>query len=147
MPGFERDLAVDIVDFYNSSTFLRRGGRWERLDVPLDVNVDLHRQWLVLRPRTDWELDGTVYPAGSLLAADLEAFLAGGRELFTLFAPDAATSLQSWSWTRHMWAHDVHCGGEIGTQEALPNLRRWEMLGGFPRINYRGEVLRYAVSQ
>mgnify|MGYP000697265108 CR=1 FL=1 len=99
-PGFERDLAIDIVDFYNSSTFLRRDGQWVRLDVPLDVNVDVHRQWLVLRPRTDWELDGVVHPAGSLLAADLEGFLAGNRELATLFTPDPATSLQSWSWTR-----------------------------------------------
>ncbi|GAA3291334.1 prolyl oligopeptidase family protein [Arthrobacter citreus] len=99
-PGFERDLAIDIVDFYNSSTFLRRDGQWVRLDVPLDVNVDVHRQWLVLRPRTDWELDGAVHPAGSLLAADLEGFLAGNRELATLFTPDPATSLQSWSWTR-----------------------------------------------
>ncbi|MBP3044706.1 prolyl oligopeptidase family serine peptidase [Arthrobacter jiangjiafuii] len=99
-PGFERDLAVDIVDFYNSSTFLRRDGSWVRLDVPLDVNVDVHRQWLVLRPRTDWELNGTVHQAGSLLAAELEAFLAGNRELITLFTPDPATSLQSWSWTR-----------------------------------------------
>ena len=99
-PGFERVLAVDIIDFYRSSTFLRRGGDWLRLDVPLDVNVDVHRQWLVLRPRTDWELAGTVHPAGSLLAADLEAFLAGDRNLATLFTPDPATSLQSWSWTR-----------------------------------------------
>ncbi len=99
-PGFERDLAVDIVDFYNSSTFLRRDDQWVRLDVPLDVNVDVHRQWLVLRPRTDWELNGTVHAAGSLLAADLEGFLAGSRDLVTLFTPDAATSLQSWSWTR-----------------------------------------------
>jgi prolyl oligopeptidase len=99
-PGFERDLAIDIVDFYNSSTFLRRNGSWVRLDVPLDVNVEVHRQWLVLRPRTDWELDGAVHPAGSLLAAEVEGFLAGNRQLSTLFIPDPATSLQSWSWTR-----------------------------------------------
>jgi hypothetical protein len=42
--------------------------------------------------------------------------------------------------------NDVRCGGEIGTREAHPNLRRWEMLGGFPRINCRGGVLQYAVS-
>lgn len=99
-PGFERDLAVDIVDFYNSSTFLRRDGQWVRLDVPLDVTLDVHRQWLVLRPRTDWQLGETVHAAGSLLAVELEAFLAGSRDLVTLFTPDPATSLQSWSWTR-----------------------------------------------
>ncbi|WP_146364137.1 prolyl oligopeptidase family serine peptidase [Arthrobacter yangruifuii] len=99
-PGFERDLAVDIIDFYNTRTFLREGGDWVQLDVPLDVNVDLHREWLLLRPRTDWDLDGAVHPAGSLLAAPLADFLSGNRTVHRLFTPDAATSLQSWSWTR-----------------------------------------------
>ncbi|MCQ1948234.1 prolyl oligopeptidase family protein [Arthrobacter sp. zg-Y1116] len=99
-PGFERDLAVDIIDFYNTRTFLREGGDWVQLDVPLDVNVDVHRQWLLLRPRTDWELDGVPHPAGSLLAASLEEFTAGNRTVHRLFTPDASTSLQSWSWTR-----------------------------------------------
>ena len=42
----------------------------------------------------------TSYPAGSLLAADFEAFLAGSRDLSVLFTPEPHTSLQSWSWTR-----------------------------------------------
>ncbi|MGC7551655.1 S9 family peptidase, partial [Pandoraea pneumonica] len=62
---------------------------------------DIYRQWLLMRPQGDWELGGTVHPAGSLLAADLEAFLAGEGSVQVLFAPDAATSLQSWSWTKN----------------------------------------------
>ncbi|MFZ3454542.1 prolyl oligopeptidase family serine peptidase [Arthrobacter sp. 7Tela_A1] len=99
-PGFERDLALDIIDFYDSITYLRRDGAWQRIDVPLDVSVDLHRQWLLMRPRTDWLVGETLHKAGSLLAADLEEFLAGGRELRTLFTPEPSVSLQSWSWTR-----------------------------------------------
>ncbi|WP_427016356.1 prolyl oligopeptidase family serine peptidase [Pseudarthrobacter sp. P1] len=100
-PGFERDVAYDILDFYASRSYLRVGAEWVHIPVPDDVNVSLHRQWLVLRPRTDWELDGAVHPAGSLLAAPLEAFLAGERTLHTLFTPDAHTALQSWSWTEN----------------------------------------------
>jgi len=100
-PGFERDVAVDMIDFFNSRTYLRRNGGWTAVEVPTDVNVDLHRNWLLLRPRTDWVLDGTSYPAGSLLAADLDQFLAGRREPAVLFRPDERTSLQSWSWTEH----------------------------------------------
>src|SRR6185312_14715462 len=55
---------------------------------------------LLLRPRTDWEVDGTTYAAGTLLAIELDAFLAGSRALRTIYAPTAAESLQSWSWTR-----------------------------------------------
>ncbi|MGM0931391.1 MAG: prolyl oligopeptidase family serine peptidase [Actinomycetota bacterium] len=100
-PGFERDVAVDVIDFFNYRTYLRRDGGWLPIEVPTDVNVDIHRQWLLMRPQGDWELGGSVHPAGSLLAADLEAFLTGDRSVHVLFAPDAATSLQSWSWTKN----------------------------------------------
>ena len=99
-PGFERDVAVDVIDFYDSITYLRRDGDWQRIDVPLDVSVDLHRQWLVMRPRTDWLVGETLHRAGSLLAADLTEFLAGSRNLRVLFTPEPTVSLQSWSWTR-----------------------------------------------
>lgn len=99
-PGFERDIAAHIVDFYSSRTYLRRDGEWVHVDVPDDVNVSLHREWLVLRPRTDFELDGVTYRGGSLQAAPLEAFLSGQRALTTVFEPDEHTALQSWSWTR-----------------------------------------------
>ncbi|NKX49771.1 S9 family peptidase, partial [Arthrobacter deserti] len=88
-------------DFFNSRTYLRRGGDWVAVDVSTDVNVDIHRNWLLLRPRTDWTLGQSSYPAGSLLAADLEQFLAGRAEPAVLFSPEAHTSLQSWSWTEH----------------------------------------------
>ncbi|MHA7303664.1 prolyl oligopeptidase family serine peptidase [Arthrobacter sp. TMN-49] len=99
-PGFERDVAYDVLDFFNSRSYLRVGDDWVHLDVPDSMNVSLHRQWLLLRPRTDWVLEGTVHAAGTLLAIELDAFLAGGRAVRTIFAPTAAQSLQSWSWTR-----------------------------------------------
>ncbi|MHA7223483.1 prolyl oligopeptidase family serine peptidase [Arthrobacter sp. RHLT1-20] len=99
-PGFERTFAVDWVSFFEKSTSVLRDGQWVQLDVPADVNLSAHREWLLFRPQQDWTVNGTAYPAGSLLAANFEAFLAGGRELSVLFTPDAHTSLQSWSWTR-----------------------------------------------
>lgn len=99
-PGFERTFAVDWISFFEKNTSVLRGGRWVQFDVPADVNLSSHREWLLFRPQRDWTVDGTTYPAGSLLVAEFEAFLAGGRDLSVLFTPDAHTSLQSWSWTR-----------------------------------------------
>ncbi|MEV7607226.1 prolyl oligopeptidase family serine peptidase [Paenarthrobacter sp. NPDC089322] len=99
-PGFERTFAVDYIDFHNRSTWLLRDGSWTAIDVPTDVNISAHREWLLFRPQKDWDIAGTVYPAGSLLAAGFEDWLAGSRDVVVLFAPDAHTSLQSWSWTR-----------------------------------------------
>ena len=99
-PGFERTFAVDWISFFERTTSVLRDGRWVQLDVPVDVNLSSHRDWLLFRPQKDWTVGGTTHPAGSLLAAGFEDFLAGGRDLSVLFAPDEHTSLQSWSWTR-----------------------------------------------
>jgi prolyl oligopeptidase len=100
-PGFERTFAVDYIDFYNRSNAVLRDGSWVGIDVPTDVNVSAHREWLLFRPQQDWALNGLTYPAGSLLAAPFEDYLAGSRKVSVLFTPDAHTSLQSWSWTRN----------------------------------------------
>ncbi|MFJ4171133.1 prolyl oligopeptidase family protein [Paenarthrobacter sp. NPDC089714] len=99
-PGYERTFAVDYIDFYNRSTWLLRDDSWVAIEVPTDVNISAHREWLMFRPQKDWSLADVVYPAGSLLAAGLDAWLAGSREVVVLFTPDQHTSLQSWSWTR-----------------------------------------------
>ena len=100
-PGFERTFAVDWIDFFNRSTSVLRDGSWHKIDAPTDVNLSAHREWLLFRPQGDWTVNGTTYPAGSLLAADFEEYVSGRRELLALFTPDARTSLQSWSWTRN----------------------------------------------
>ncbi|OFI38634.1 prolyl oligopeptidase [Arthrobacter sp. SW1] len=109
-PGFERTFAVDWIDFFNQRTYLQRDGGWLEIEVPTDVNISTHRQWLLFRPRQDWAVPGAsvdggaaadaVFPAGCLLAAELEGYLGGAREFTVLFTPDERTSLQSWSWTR-----------------------------------------------
>ncbi|MGA8787553.1 MAG: prolyl oligopeptidase family serine peptidase [Paenarthrobacter sp.] len=99
-PGYERTFAVDYIDFYNRSTWLLREDSWVAIDVPTDVNISAHRDWLLFRPQKDWDVEGVVHPAGSLLAADFDSYLAGSRSLLVLFTPDVHTSLQSWSWTK-----------------------------------------------
>jgi prolyl oligopeptidase len=100
-PGFERDILTDMIDFYTSKTWLLQGDELIEVDVPDDAYVQFNREWLLVRPRTDWAVAGTTYPAGSLLAVRVDEFMAGKRDLETLFAPDEHTSLEHWSWTRN----------------------------------------------
>ena len=99
--GFERDLVIDTISFFTRQTYLLQDGKPFAIDVPPTASVDLHREWLLIRPRFDWQVADTTYPAGSLLATKLDAFLAGERAFDVLFTPDAQTSLRGWSWTRH----------------------------------------------
>jgi prolyl oligopeptidase len=99
--GYERDVVHDRKAFFSGVTYLMIDGELVRVDVPEDAEVGWHREWLTIELRTDWEVGGETYVAGSLLAANVDAFLAGERDLTVLFKPDARTSLAGYSWTRN----------------------------------------------
>ena len=100
-PGFERTFVARSTDFWNSERYQLRGPELIRIDVPSDASsVSIHRDWLLIEPRTDWEFGTTTYRAGSLLAANYDEFLNGGRELTVVFEPDAHTCLHQYAWTR-----------------------------------------------
>jgi prolyl oligopeptidase len=99
-PGFERLLATRSVDFFNRERFEIRDGELLRIDVPTDAGISIHREWLLIRPRTDWTVDSVTYPAGSLLAAKYDDFLSGTIELSVVIEPDEHTSLDTYAWTR-----------------------------------------------
>jgi prolyl oligopeptidase len=80
--------------FFTDLTYLRRGDDWVKLDKPDDAMASTFDDQLLLRLRSDWTVNGSVYRAGSLLAAGLEDYLKGGRAFAVLFAPTERKSLQ-----------------------------------------------------
>lgn len=100
-PGWSRDLVRRAITFWASETFVREhGGELRRIDVPTSAAVVLHRGWLLVRLREEWALGDAAHPAGSLLAADLRAWLAGDRAVTPVFTPAPGTSLTDFTWTR-----------------------------------------------
>ncbi|WP_420791384.1 prolyl oligopeptidase family serine peptidase [Actinomycetospora lutea] len=101
-PGFERDFVGRSPDFHTTEEFLLRpDGTRELIDVPPDADTDVEREWLLVRTRSPWSVDGAEYPAGALLCFDFEAYLAGDRTARVLFEPTASRSLSSHAWTRN----------------------------------------------
>jgi prolyl oligopeptidase len=100
-PGFERTFVSRATDFWNSERYELRGSELIHVDVPSDASsISIHREWLLIEPRTDWTFGTTSYCAGSLLAANYDEFLSGSRELTVVFEPDAHTCLHQYAWTR-----------------------------------------------
>jgi prolyl oligopeptidase len=132
--GHERDLVHRSIDFYRRESFLRREtGDLLRIDTPDDAEIDVHRQWLLVQPRSPWTPAGVTYPAGSLIATGFADFMDGGREFTVLFEPDRHTALDYHVWTRHhlilstlsdvqsrMWV--LTPGPDTWAREALPGV-------------------------
>src|SRR5215469_680152 len=67
--GFERDFVGRGIDFFRTELYLRGdGGELTKIDVPDDAEVDVHREWLLIRTRSTWHSGWATYPAGALLA-------------------------------------------------------------------------------
>jgi prolyl oligopeptidase len=100
-PGYERDLVVRRPTFWTSELYVRRDGTLVKIEKPADAEPSLIREWLFLRLRSDWKIGEKSYPAGALIAIELETFLNGGREFDMLFEPGERKSLASFTATRH----------------------------------------------
>ena len=121
-PGYERDFVNVGKDFFHAEAYQRVDGKLVRVDVPTDADMDAHREWMLVKPRSPWTVGGATYPAGTLLATKFDDFMAGKRTFTVLFKPDAHTALSSYAWTQHHLIldelHDVQSRLEILTPQA-----------------------------
>ncbi|MEV7229444.1 prolyl oligopeptidase family serine peptidase [Polymorphospora sp. NPDC051019] len=140
-PGFVRDFVSRRIDFFRSeSHLLAADGTLRRVDVPDDADWDVHREWLLVRPRSDWTVGDVTHPAGALLVTTFDEFLAGGRDLTVLFVPDARTSVSEYAWTRNhlllVVLRDVRT--ELLVLTPGPDGWRREPLPGGPAMDHSG---------
>jgi prolyl oligopeptidase len=90
-------LFVRRMGFFDMEAHVERPGEArQKLDLPTDVSMDLHRGVMLVKPRKDWDVAGAVHPSGALLAIRLSAFLTGDRRFQTLFTPTARRILEGW---------------------------------------------------
>jgi prolyl oligopeptidase len=137
-PGFERDFVTRALEFFKAETYLRgKDGKLTLIDVPLDAETNVNREWLLVRLRTPWTVGGKTFSAGSLLATNFDDFMAGKRDLVVLFEPTDRASLSSFSWTRrHLILNeleDVSSRVEVLTPGKGPWKR--EPLGAAPPLS------------
>lgn len=129
----ERWGVVQMHAFYNTTTHVLdpTSGELTALDLPRDLEVDIHRGLLVLRPRSDWAYAGRTHPAGSVAVADLAEFLAGDAEPTTLFEPTDKVFLDDITLTRNCVVlavlEDVVQRLEVHTRDDAGQWRRTEL--------------------
>ncbi|MGJ7918473.1 prolyl oligopeptidase family serine peptidase [Massilia sp. LXY-6] len=101
-PGHERQFVQRQIDFYSSELFVRdpAGGALTAIAKPADADAFTVRDQLLIQLRTDWQVEGRVFPQGALLAVGFSRFLDGERDFSTLFTPTETTSLDGIAATR-----------------------------------------------
>ncbi|WP_414648865.1 prolyl oligopeptidase family serine peptidase [Dokdonella sp.] len=101
-PGFSRDFVVRIPAFFRSELFLLDdNGKRHKVEVPESAQPSVHREWLLVELREAWKTGGKTWPAGSLIVARFNDFMAGKREFRALFTPTDTTALAGFEWTRN----------------------------------------------
>lgn len=99
--GEVHDVLVRRPTFFTEEVHIRRDDSLTRVDKPLDVDLQLWGNYFVFRLRTDWTVEDTTFPGGSLLMADMASYLGGAREFTVLFRPTATTALEDVAFTRN----------------------------------------------
>jgi prolyl oligopeptidase len=74
-------------------------GAKTRLDLPTDIWIETHGDWLVVKRRSAWSVGGRSHPPDTMLGIALSAFLAGDRNFSVVFEPGARRALQSFFWS------------------------------------------------
>jgi len=86
---------------FTDEVLLRRGEKWVRIEKPADAIIETFGKILLLRPRSAWTVNNNTFPAGSLLAENLEDYLRGRRDFSVVFQPSARVSLSAISATQN----------------------------------------------
>jgi prolyl oligopeptidase len=111
-PRYPRTGFTRQIDFFNQTVFVDDGGSLRQLDIPSDATMDVERNWITLNLRSDWEVAGHRYKAGSLLVSDFDALLSGHRDFTVLFEPTPTSFLQHYA-----------AAGDVIAMQALDNVQ------------------------
>ena len=99
--GYERDFVYRSLTFYTNELYERTRKGLEKIEKPDGAMARVVRDHLFFELREDWDLEGQVYAAGSLLVTSYPKWMKGKRAVEVLFEPTERTSLAGFSMTRN----------------------------------------------
>jgi prolyl oligopeptidase len=100
-PGFAREIVYRGLTFWTRRIYVVGKKGLTELERPLDCGTNLWREHILFEPRSDWDVNGTTYKAGSLLVARFADWKKGKKALTVLFEPTDSTSLVGVTTTRN----------------------------------------------
>lgn len=136
-PGRQHTMFLRQIDFFTHHLFVATAsGEPQRLDIPPDSYTSVAGDWLLVNLRSDWTLEGKIYPAGALLVIGLDSCLAGARDFTVLFTPTATAFLQAFLASGNAIGLNVLENVRSRIQVARFAENRWQTqdIRGFPEL-------------
>jgi prolyl oligopeptidase len=141
--GVDRTQTAETVWFADKPGFFdvviwlgNRDGPNVKLDLPTDVAVQTHSDWLVVKRRTAWTIGDSTYAPDTLLGTSRPAFLAGERDFTVLFEPGERRALQHFSWSNGQLIVSILDELKSVFEVLTPSCRGWTRshVSGLPGI-------------
>ena len=97
-----RNFVYRVPDFYTNEVFeMGADHKLTKIPAPDTAEKTVVGDWLLIKPRFDYTVNGKTHKTGSLIATPYADFMAGKSAFVTLFEPDAKTSLSGFSATKN----------------------------------------------
>jgi prolyl oligopeptidase len=91
---------IDTPGFFDTIVWMGdRAGPRVKLDLPTDIGIEIHRDWLAVKRRTSWTIGDVSHMPDTLLGIALSAFIAGDRRFAVLFEPHERRALAGYFWS------------------------------------------------
>jgi prolyl oligopeptidase len=87
-------LVYHSPEFFDRFLYLYGDGDLLAVDVPTDSRAFPFHEKLIVQLRSDWDVGGRTFGSGSIIATNLDDFLAGGREFEVVAEPTDRTTIQ-----------------------------------------------------
>ncbi len=128
---------VDGVDTFNFAIWLGdESGATTKLNLPSNIWMLPHRDWLAIKPRESWSVAGQTYAADTVLVISLAAFLEGNCQFEVLFEPSPRRALQGFFWSAGKLVLSILNELRPLFEICTPSEKGWSraQLRGFPDI-------------
>jgi len=126
-----------MLDFFNYSVSIGdETGPTSKIDLPTNIELQAHGDWLAIKPRADWSAAGRTYKADAVLGISLSALLAGNREFTVLFEPAPRRAVQDFFWVAGRLVLSILDELRPRFEICTPSANGWshEALPGLPQI-------------
>ncbi len=95
------EILYRAASFYTRDYYFNYQGNLEKIDIPEDAELSgILKNQMIVELKSDWEVGNQQFKQGSYISIDVDAFMEGSRDFFTLSVPADRASISGLSGTR-----------------------------------------------